>query len=170
MAAGFQFFWNRYVKGTVYRQAAVVALTLLLPILVYAVAPQVARTFISNLPDFRLLPGRDNLTYVLSPWKRQETGAREFGEEILSALPPDSVFFADYSIWAIVNYLQVVENARPDVGLVKLDSENQPATILSYRSYPDLFLADTYRYYDLEGIQQHFEIVPEGPIYRLVPK
>jgi hypothetical protein len=168
LAAGLQVLWVRFFQGNL-RQIAAIALTLLLPVLVYAAAPRIARAFISNLPDFRPLPGRDNLAYVLSPWKHHETGAREFGKEVLGTLPPNSVLFADYSLWSIFNYLQVIEGARPDVILVKLD-QDQPAMIQEYRSNPNLFLADTYRYYDLEGIQRHFDIIPDGLIYRLVPK
>ncbi|MCS7179438.1 MAG: hypothetical protein N0A03_09260, partial [Anaerolineae bacterium] len=148
--------------------AGVILLAVVLPILLYALAPTLARPFVSNLPGFRPLPGRDNLTYVLSPWKHRETGAREFGERILSALPPESVLFADYSIWAVVRYLQIVEGARPDVELVQLMGD-QVSLVQQYRGRP-LFLADTYRYYDLEGIGRYFEIEPHGPIYRLVEK
>ncbi len=168
IAVGLQVLWDRFSRR-VWPKIAMTTLGLLLPIAVYATAPCVARHFISNLPDFRPLSGRDNLTYVLSPWKHHETGAREFGEAVLYALPSHSVLFADYSLWAIFNYLQVIEGARPDVTLVILD-QNQAAVIQEYRTNPNLFLADTYRYYDLEGIQRHFEIVPEGLIYRLVQK
>jgi len=168
IAAGFALLWPRWSARNAYL-AAVLLLTVALPILLYAMAPQVARPFVSNLPGFRPLPGRDNLTYVLSPWKHRETGAREFGERILNALPPDSVLFADYSIWAVVRYLQVVEGARPDVELVQLTGD-QVSLILQYQDCPLLFLADVYRYYDLEGIGQYFEIQPAGPVYRLVRK
>jgi len=147
-----------------------VLLIAVLPILLYALAPTIARPLISNLPGFRPLPGRDNLTYVLSPWKHRETGARVLGEQILESLPRDSVLFADYSIWAIVRYLQVVEGARRDVELVRLPGlPAQVPLILQYRSRPYLFLADLYRYYDVEGIQRYFAVTPYGPIYRLVP-
>ncbi len=168
IAIGFSTLWPRMAgrKGII---AAAVLLTAVFPILLYALAPVAARPFLSNLPGFRPLPGRDNLTYVLSPWKHRETGARRFGESILAALPPDSVLFADYSIWAIVHYLQVVEGARPDVELIQL-SGDQVSLILQYRDHPNLFLADVYRYYDLEGIRRYFEIQPFGPVYRLIPK
>ncbi len=149
--------------------AGIVLLTVVLPVVFYALAPVVARPFVSNLPGFRPLPGRDNLTYVLSPWKHRETGARELGERILSALPPNSVLFADYSIWAVIRYLQIVEGTRSDVELVQLAGD-QVSRILRYRDRPYLFLVDVYRYYDLEGIRQHFEIQPFGPVYRLIGK
>jgi len=141
---------------------------------VYAIAPAVARPFTANLPGFRSLPGRDNLTYVLSPWKHDETGARELGESVLGALPANSVLFADYSIWAVVRYLQVVEGARPDVVLVELPpagSGKQVAEILSHRPASSaLFLADVNRYYEMSDIQLHFDVIAWPPIHRLVPR
>lgn len=168
IAMGFAALWPRLARRR-WAVAGAALFTVVLPILLYALAPAVARPFVSNLPGFRPLPGRDNLTYVLSPWKHHETGARQFGESVLAALPPDSVLFADYSIWAVIRYLQAVEGARPDVTLVQL-SGDQASLILQYRDRPYLFLADTYRYYDLEGIGRYFEIEPHGPIYRLVKK
>ncbi|MBI4318110.1 MAG: DUF2723 domain-containing protein [Chloroflexi bacterium] len=153
------------------RQAVLIAVTLAFPVLLYAAAPSVARTFLQNLPDFRQLPGRDNLVYVLSPWKQQETGARDLGQDVLRTLPPNSVFIADYSVWAVIRYLQVVEKARPDVELVELPGPGQQAPILlRYRNAPNLFLADTYRYYDLQDIQDLFEVIPAGSVYRLEKK
>lgn len=169
LAAGLDALWRRWGDNRL--RLAVAVCTLVAPVILYAVAPAVARAFWTNVPDFRPLPGRDNLTYVLSPWKQNETGAREFGERILRALPPGGTLLADYSIWAVVHYLQVVERQRPDVTLVRLPgAEEQVPFILAYRSTPDLFLADTYRYYDVEGIQEHFDLVAAGPIFRLVPR
>lgn len=166
IAVGFAALWPRLISRRGILATAVLG-TVLLPILLYTLAPVVAHPFVSNLPGFRPLPGRDNLVYVLSPWKHRETGARQFGESILAALPPDSVLFADYSIWAIIRYLQVVEGARPDVELVQL-SGDQVSLILRYQNRPHLFLADTYRYYDVEGIRQYFDILPHGPVYQLI--
>lgn len=170
IAVGFAALWPRIISRRGILATAILG-TVLLPILLYALAPVMARPFVSNLPGFRPLPGRDNLVYVLSPWKHRETGARAFGEAVLEALPADSVLFADYSIWAVIRYLQVVEKARPDVELVQLSGAGaQVALLLEYRGRSNLFLADTYRYYNVEEIQKHFEIVPHGPIYKLVPK
>jgi hypothetical protein len=140
-------------------------------VLLYAAAPAVARRLVQTVPNFRPLPGRDNFAYVLSPWKHNETGARAYGEQMLRALPPGSVLFSDYGPWAVIRYLQVVEHARPDVELILLGSaDSQVGAILPHRHAPNVFLADTYRYYDLAGIREHFDIVPAGPIYRLIAK
>lgn len=148
---GFSRLWSR-LKNQKWAVAGIVLLTVGLPVLVYAVAPSVARLFdFDEIVSLRSLPGRDNLTYFLSPWKQHETGARQYGESILDALPQDGILFADFSIWSIIRYLKEVEGARPDVELVLLSSD-QAATILQYRDRLHLFLANIDRYYDLEGI------------------
>lgn len=170
MAPGFEVLW-RWCSRRRGRQSAVVVATLIVPITLYAAAPHAARHFAGSVPDFRPLPGRDNLSYVLSPWKHNEVGARAYGEGILQALPEGSVLFADYAPWAVLFYLQIVEQARLDVEVVRLGSGvSQVPTMSLYVDKPNLFLADTYRYYDLDGIREHFDIVPSGPIYRLVPR
>jgi hypothetical protein len=171
IAVGLAAVWTRLTSGKG-RLIATVFLVVLSPILLYATVPTVARHFADYVPGFRLLPGRNNYTYALSPWKQHETGARAMGENILNALPPDSILFADYSIWAVVNYLQVVEGQRPDVQLVLLPGKTaQMPIILSYQNHENLFLADTYPpYYDMDGIEDHFEIIRDGPVYRLKPK
>ena len=130
-----------------------------------------ARAVLKDLPGFRPLPGRDNYVFALSPWKFQETGARELGESMLAALPEGSVLFADYSLWSIVRYLQVVEGQRPDVALVNLtlSGGGQVETIVDYsKDNTPLYLADVWRYYDIEGIEAYFDIVLTPPVYRLI--
>jgi hypothetical protein len=171
LAAGFEVVWRRWCGGRRRRQAGVVLASVALPVVLYTAAPAVARRVVPAVPDFRPLPGRDNFRYVLAPWKHDEVGARVYGEEILRALPEGSVLFADYGPWAILRYLQVVEQARPDVEVVRLGVEAaQVPLMLRYGAKPNLFLADTYRYYDLAGIGAHFDIIRAGPIYRLVRK
>ncbi len=119
IALGFATWWPHVTRSRM-RRLATLLMTVALPIGLYAIAPVLARPFLSNLPSFRELKGRDNLTYVLSPWKNMETGPRQLTDEILATLPPNSVLFADYSIWSMLNYRQVVENARTDVQLIEM--------------------------------------------------
>jgi hypothetical protein len=172
IAVGFAHLWPR-LTGTRLRQAASLALFIAAPVTVYSVAPSIARPLVTSLSGFREVGGRDNLTYALSPWKHNETGARPFAESIVAALPPHSTLFADYSIWAVVNYLQVVEGVRPDLNLHNLPgagSAQQLPFILEQAVRGSLYLADVNRYYDLADIQTRFDVTPAGPIYRLIPK
>src|SRR5262249_34679820 len=120
-----------------------------------------------EVPDFRSLPGRDNFAYVLTPWKNRETAPRAYAESLLGAMPLAGVLFADYGPWSMIHYLQVVDKQRPDVELVMLrEKPTQVPEILSRRLRGALYLADTGRYYDLDGISRYFDIVPDGPIFR----
>jgi hypothetical protein len=170
LAAGLTAFWPQINRSAV-RLAGVAFLTLGLPVVVYLLAPSLARPFVEGLPGFRSLPGRDNLTYVLWPWKQNETGARPFGEGILAALPPDSQLFADYSIWTVVNYLQIVDRERPDVTIYNLtEAGDQLQYIQQHAGSARMYLADVNRYYRLDAIRTRFEVVPAGAVYQLVPK
>ena len=170
LAIGLTTYWPQ-ISRTTGRLAGVAFLALGLPVAVYLLAPSLARPFVESLPGFRSLPGRDNLTYVLWPWKQNETGARPFGEGILAALPPGSQLFADYSIWTVVNYLQVVDGERPDVTIYNLtDAGDQLQFIQQHAGGAPLYLADVNRYYQLDAIETRFEVVPAGAVYKLVPK
>ncbi|MEJ5310693.1 MAG: DUF2723 domain-containing protein [Anaerolineae bacterium] len=156
-----------------YKWAGVVVLTIFVPVTAYIVTPMVARVMLQNVPGFRELPGRDNFTFVLSPWKHTETQAREFAESMLDALPQDGVLLADYSLWSMIRYLQVIEGQRPDVTLVRMPfagSHAQVPLLEQYISQPNVFIADTWRYYDMQEIEARFEVIPVPPIYRIIPK
>ncbi len=171
IALGFAAWWPRFTRTRLH-QAITLLMTLALPIGVYLIAPVLARPFVSNLPSFREIQGRDNLTYVLSPWKQQETGPRQLTDEILAVLPPNSVLLADYSIWSMLDYRRVVENARPDVTLIEMPSAGIGQQLPLLRQYRDkpLFIADVGRYYDMTEIEAEFAVTPLGPIYRVTPK
>ncbi len=57
--------------------------------------------------------------HYLNPNQREDLTAREYGESILGSLPPNSVFITaglfDWYAYALIDYLQAVENKRPDV-------------------------------------------------------
>lgn len=156
-----------------YKWVSLALLFVLVPIIAYTAAPPVAKIVLKDVPGFRELPGRDNFTFVLSPWKHTETQARVLGESMLDALPENSVILADYSLWAMVRYLQVVEGQRPDVTLVRMPYAGKHAQvplISEYISWDAIFIADVGRYYDIQEIEEAFEVIPVYPIYQLVPK
>jgi hypothetical protein len=172
LAYGLVAVWQSLTQSNV-RRAILIGVVLGVPVLAYALAPVIARPLASNVPGFRQIGGRDNLIYVLSPWKHTETAARPFAESVLNTLPAHSLLFADYGIWSMVNYLQVVENVRPDVRLFQLpaaDQERQLPLLLEYQGTGELYLADTNRYYDTDLIRSRFDLIPAGPIYRLILK
>ncbi|MBI2305484.1 MAG: DUF2723 domain-containing protein [Chloroflexi bacterium] len=142
---------------------------LALPILTYAVIPTVARDY-PHLLGVRDVPGRDSARFLFTPWKQGVYGARTFGEEVFRTLPPDAIIIADWTLASPLMYLQQVEGQRPDVEIAELYAQEQvPYALKHYQANP-LFLANTEAYYDIAGLSQHFDILPQGPVYQLVPK
>ncbi|UCD52817.1 MAG: DUF2723 domain-containing protein [Phycisphaerales bacterium] len=90
----------------------------LLPIAVYAVAPDLARR--ANLaPATRGdVPYRDDMVYFLQPWKTGYTGAERFAREALEAVPVDAVIYADTTTVAPLLHAQEVQGQRPDVWII----------------------------------------------------
>jgi len=171
IAVGFKALENSWKPDNLLKVCKSIGFIVVVPVFLYALAPNIAPIVWTEVPDFRPLPGRNNFEYVLSPWKQNETGAREFGVSVLDSLPTKSILIADYSIWAVIRYLQVVDGYRRDVNLIKLPGYgDQVELVLKYKDCSDVYFPDTYRYYNLEEIDKYFMIIPEGRIFRLVYK
>ncbi len=168
--AGYGFDWLlRWRPWTRLALAGLAAIVFLSPIVVYAAAPILAKPFLATF-DVRQLPGRDATAYLFSPWKNEEYGARELGEQILATLPPDALIVADYNIYEILNFLHAVENRRPDVGVILLQSQIEDNIFRQLDRSRPLFIPDTQRYYNLDIIQKYYHIEPYQSIYQLIPK
>ena len=86
----------------------------LVPIAAYAVLPAAARK--AGYVFFqRELPYRDPYTFFLQPWRRGDSSARQFAEEVLAALPRGAVLFSDTTPAPPLLCLQKLEGRRPDV-------------------------------------------------------
>jgi hypothetical protein len=152
--------------------AALLLLSVLMPIAVYSQLPAWLRQsgFTGTRLGIREIPGRDSLTFYFWPSKRGYTGARWFAETVMDALPDGAILIVDYPLSEPFRYLQSVERRRPDVTLAQLSPAGQlPFVREHYLSRP-IFLADTQRYYDIDGLSKEFEIVPRGLVYELVKR
>ena len=171
VAVGFRSIWLRLWDSAVARSLTIL-LAIALPVFIYLVSPPIARALLPAVPGFRQLPDRDNYAYVLSPWNHLEQAPRKFAESVLSAVGANGVLFVDYGIWSMVNYLQIVEGARPDVEAVLLPGAgvgDQLPLVMDHSDKEGLYIGDVGRYYDMEELQDEFEIVRSGPIYKLAP-
>lgn len=167
---GFPVLWARFARSRFH--AGIIGLVIGLPILTYAVAPVAAKGALNRV-GIRSLPGRDNATYLLSPWKQNEFGARTYGEAVFRGLPPHPIFMADYSIYWVMRYLQDVEHLRPDVTLVEFPPTLAPQMAIvtgEAGQRRPLFIADTNRYYAISVFEQRYIIQTYGLVYRLVPR
>jgi hypothetical protein len=90
----------------------------LLPVAVYAAAPDFAKRIQVTLPTRGDVPHRDDYTYFLRPWKTGYRGAERFAREALAALPADAVVYADTTTVGPLLYAQEIQNQRPDVWII----------------------------------------------------
>lgn len=160
------------VPGGKKARAVLLALCLALPVGTYRLAPEVAaRLPVVPLP-VRQVPGRDPWRFFLWPPKRGEWGARAYGEAALGSAAPGALILADWTLQAPLEYLQDVEGTRPDVAVVGTGDLKVPQAAFlrqACRARP-CYLADVHPYYDLAAIGEDFAWVPEGVLYRLVPR
>jgi hypothetical protein len=140
------------------------------PPIVYRLAP-LAASAIPEVRGVRAIPGRDAALYHLYPGKRGDDGARRFCEEAFSVLPPRALLIADDTLAEPLDYLQVVERVRTDVEVMYVSPARQLQVAISKtRLGRPVFLAACDAYYNVADLGRWFEIVPEGPIYRLAPR
>jgi hypothetical protein len=146
--------------------------TLIPPLLVYVSLPAILPRFgvTSQVLGIREIPFRPALSYFLIPSKRHYWGARQFAENTFQRLPAHAAIIADYVMAQPLLYLQQVEQQRPDVDIVEIYGDEQVSFALSRSERTPVFLAHIEPYYNIHGLEEHFTIVPDGPIYRLNKK
>ncbi len=167
---GYEALVRRWSGGQV-RRAVVLALCLALPVGTYWLAPQAVVRWPLVPLQVRTLPGRDPWRFFLWPPKNDAWGARAYGEAALGEAAPGALILADWTLQAPLEYLQDVEEVRPDVLVVGTGDLREPQAGFLHRACWDrpCYLADLHPYYDLAAIGEEFALVPEGVLYRLVP-
>ena len=120
------------------------------------------------------MPYRDNNAYFLNPNKRGYDGNRKFGEEILALSEKDAVVLADFTIFAILNYLTKVEGMRPDITLIPCDKKtNLRKRIYAVkRERPDahVYLADNESYYNFKGFEERYVMKKYASFFEITPR
>jgi hypothetical protein len=159
-------------SGGQLRRAILLALCMALPVGTYWLAPQVAARWPVVPLQVRALPGRDPWWFFLWPPKGDAWGARAYGEAALEAAAPGALILADWTLQAPLEYLQDVEGMRPDVLVVGTGDLRIPQAAFLRQACRDrpCYLADLHPYYDLAALEEDFAPVPEGVLYRLVPR
>jgi hypothetical protein len=106
-----------------------VAVFSLLPIGVYAVAPQAAERMHWRIGTRQDVPYRDDYEYFLRPWKTGYRGAERFAKEALGAVENNAIVWADITTAAPLLYVQQVNSFRPEVKIVSViaSTEGAPA-------------------------------------------
>jgi hypothetical protein len=142
------------------------------PMAFYYSVPIVTKKFNLDLVRARTLPYRDNSRFFLVPDKRNEYGAERFGREVFQILEPNSIIVCDFTPIAVLRYFQRVEGMRKDVWLKLVDFKPLELEFVDHHiDNRHIYLAD-----DLEGdysittLKTKYDLVPVGPIIKLVPK
>jgi len=150
------------------------------PLLIfYSIPPVISKLGINPL-QIRSLPYRDNNHYFYLPDKRGYFGARQFGEEALKVADRNSVIIGDFTPIAVLKYLQSVEEQRKDIHLLSIDSPGVTVGPLELDLVDQMITAgksvyicdkDDYKnIYNTDQIETMYNIVPAGPIYKLLHK
>ena len=141
----------------------------LAPVLTYRSMGSVGSAF-DGLVALRTIPYRDPDAYFFWPPKSSERGAQQYASEVFALLPPQSVLFADWTLFTPLVYLQQVENLRPDIDVIELPPYPQQARILCEAIGPHpMYIADDNYYYDIDGLLKIFEMTKIGILYSLIP-
>lgn len=143
-----------------------------LPVTLYAAAPAIFRSMEKHpVLKVRAIPGRDP-SFFLWPPKNGYTGARAFATGALDVMPEGAVILAEWTSAQPILYLQKAEGLRPDVIVKQLGAGwgKQVPYLAEQSRTRELFIAGTGEHFDMEEIRALFDVVPAGPVYRLVPK
>lgn len=97
-------------------------LVLVMPVTIYNALPYVFANHSAQLglriELGQVLPYRENAAYFLQPWKQGETSATRYAHEVFADLPHGSVVAGSTTALYPVKYVQIAENARPDLQIV----------------------------------------------------
>ena len=142
-----------------------------LPPIAYAALPRLlpAVGVTASRLGIREISERPALAFCFTPWRCGDVGARHYASAVPKALPPEAVLLADATIGQPMLYLQQVDGARTDVHVVDQAPAKQVPFALRVSPKAPVYLAHTDALYDIEGLSAHFQLLPEGPVVRLIP-
>lgn len=116
-------------KGRVEFFAAVLLVVLVVP--AYMGITEAARFFKYNPREsgaIHKMPHRDFYAYYFLPWQCNQTGAREFADEVMESLPQGALMLPDSTSAPPLKCVHDVEGRRPDVQIVDpYDARFDPA-------------------------------------------
>ena len=153
--------------------AGIIAASVLFTIALYSFMPKIVSILNIDLVHARTLPYRDNNRFFLNPNKRGYHGDRKLGQEILQLAEKNSVVFADFTPYTILEYLTTIENLRPDIKLLgcseKTDMRMRLDEIKDENPHAHIYLADD-DYCNLDGIEEKYFMKKHGPFFEIILK
>jgi hypothetical protein len=126
---------------------------------------------------------RNGLAYYINPYKRGDYNAYEFGSQVISSVPPDSIviaeWYTDTDEYFILRYFTKVDPVRSDVTVIgwptqdpfSFDSQLALDTIEDSFPHRPVYLASlSDRFYAASRLIEMYCVVPESNLYRLYPR
>lgn len=161
-------------KGRNIRAAKAVSLSLiiLLPLGLYASIQPLSKALRVDLVGARSLPYRDNVRFFLVPFSDEKKGAERYGREVFNIVEPNSIIIADFTPIAVLRYYQDVLGMRKDVRLKLIDFDPLDVGFVDrYIHKRPIYLANNLEPdYNITGLKLKYDVVPVGPIFKIVPR
>ncbi len=151
-----------------FRKAIIFLAMVCLPILLYYNMPFIVDSLNIDLIKARSLPYRDNNRFFLLPDKSNYFGAYLYGKEVLETVEPDSIIIIDFTPFAVINYLRIVENKSCNAKIVFDESIDIPEFIAKNIDNYTIYLADLEPYYDIINLRKKYNIIPKGLIFQVI--
>jgi hypothetical protein len=118
------------------------------------------------------------IQHYLNPNQRKDVIPREYGEEILNSLPTGSAFLSgslqDWYAMALIRYLKVVENRRPDIEHIYWDFPDsrytvQEMTQILAKSMKEKPVYVSVPFYQAHGsfLERSYKFTPQGVVYQV---
>lgn len=145
----------------------------LLPVGVYAVAPELAERAKLRIGTRQDIFYRDDYEYFLCPWKTGCTGAERFATEALETAENNAIVWADITTVAPLLYVQEVKGLRPDVKIVSgiACTEGAPAvneqTIAALLAERPIYVVSRTAGYCPAFIIEKYRLVKAGVLWRV---
>jgi hypothetical protein len=146
-----------------------------LPIGIYAAAPELARKWQVNIGARGDIPYRDDYEYFLKPWRTGERGPERFAEEALATAEQNAVIWADTTTVAPLLYVQETKDRRPDVKVVGIiNSKGAPqfdsTTIDQILRDRPIYVVSRQTGYCPAFVLNNFDLVQAGILWRVVDR
>ena len=99
-----------------------VIITLVIPPTLYLATWQAFDRLGNNPSGARDVPQRNNNEYFFWPPKSLDFGPKVYARNALLKLPLNAILLADYTVYKPIEFMQRVENVRPDVKLLYVEA------------------------------------------------
>ena len=156
--------------------AWLILLLMLLPIPVYAAAPELAKQLGVKSGRGREIPYRNDYTYFLLPWKTGYTGADRFANDALTEAADKAIIYADGSTAYSLLLAQEIGGKRPDVTIVSghgtINNLNDYNDSISSKLYTQrvVYVVSPVAGYCPQFLLDRYDFEKTGVLYKAVEK